>query len=84
MLRAMETTQSDQLLKQLKRINGQITGVIKMYTDERACVDIVHQIVAVRASLGKVARELLTSEAGRCSKERKLDDLNAVLKELLR
>lgn len=80
----MENATHDQLVKQLKRINGQISGVIKMYSDERACVDIVHQIVAVRAGLGRVARELLTSEASRCSKERKVEELNAVLKELLR
>ncbi len=84
MLTSMESTTQDQLIKQLKRINGQIAGVIKMYEDERACVDIVHQIVAARAGLGSVARELLTSEASRCSQERKIDDLNAVLKELLR
>ena len=74
----------DEILTQLNRVNGQLTGVVKMYGEGRACVDIVHQLLAVRSSLGKVARELLTSEATRCSSERKMADFDAVLKELLR
>lgn len=55
-----------------------------MYEDERACVDIVHQIVAVRSSLGRVARDLLTNEANRCSRERRVGDLDQILKEIFR
>lgn len=77
-------TQQDPVVTQLNRIQGQIAGIIKMYGDERSCTDVVHQILAVRSSLGRVARELLTTEASRCSKERKLEDFEQVLKELLR
>ncbi len=75
---------SDQTLTQLKRIRGQLDGVIKMYEDERACVDIVRQVIAARSSLGRVARDLLTSEASHCSKERRLGDLDEILKEVFR
>lgn len=74
----------DQILTQLNRIQGQIVGIIKMYSDERACTDVVHQMLAVRSSLGKVTREILTNEATRCSKERKMEDFDQILKELLR
>lgn len=76
--------QNDKVLTQLKRIRGQIDGIIKMYEDERTCVDIVRQVVAARSSLGRVARELLSSEASRCTKERKPDELNDILKEVFR
>lgn len=76
--------EKDAIVAQLNRINGQLAGVTKMYGDERACIDVVHQILAVRNSLGRVARELLTSEASRCTKEARMADLDAVLKELLR
>jgi len=76
--------EKDAIVSQLNRINGQLVGVTKMYSDERACIDVVHQILAVRNSLGRVARELLTSEASRCTKEQKLADFDAILKELLR
>lgn len=74
----------DQTVAQLKRIRGQIEGIIKMYEDERVCVDIVRQVVAVRSSLGRVARDLLTNEASRCSQERRLGDLDEILKEVFR
>ena len=77
-------TAPDPVLAQLKRIRGQLDGIIAMYSDERACVDIAHQLVAARNSLGRVARDLLTGEAGRCTKERRIEDLNEVLKELFR
>jgi DNA-binding FrmR family transcriptional regulator len=76
--------ENDQILTQLKRIRGQIDGIINMYEDERACVDIVHQVIAARSSLGSVAKSLLSSEATRCTKERKADELNEILKEIFR
>lgn len=80
-----DTTQnSDQILTQLKRIRGQLDGLVKMYDDERACIDIVRQVIAARNSLGRVARDLLTGEATRCSQERRYSELDTLLKELLR
>lgn len=74
----------DKVLTQLKRIRGQLDGLIKMYEDERLCIDIVRQVIAARNSLGRVARDLLTGEATRCSRERKFSELDQLLKELLR
>lgn len=76
--------QDDAIVKRLRRVNGQIEGIIKMYHNDRACIDVVRQVVAARNALGGVARELLTDEASRCSRERKLDELEEVLKEVLR
>ncbi|MBD3279817.1 MAG: metal-sensing transcriptional repressor [Candidatus Pacebacteria bacterium] len=75
---------SDNILKQLKRIRGQVDGVIKMYDNERACLDIVHQVIAARNSLGRVAKDLLTSEASRCSREQREQELSAILTELFK
>lgn len=74
----------DKALMQLKRIRGQIDGVISMYNDERQCVDVVRQIIAVRNSLSSVARDLLTSEAYKCSREQTPEELDRVLKELFK
>ena len=74
----------DQVLTQLKRIRGQLDGIIAMYEDERACVDIVRQVIAARNSLGRVARDLLTGEAARCGRERRVEDLDEILKELFK
>ncbi len=80
----MSDVQHDQSLAQLKRIRGQVDGVIKMYEDERLCVDIVRQLMAVRNSLGRVARDVLTSEASRCTHSRSINELDMILKEALK
>lgn len=74
----------DKVITQLKRIRGQLDGIIRMYEDERGCIDIVRQVVAARSSLGRVSRDLLSGEASRCSKERKAEELNDILKEVFR
>lgn len=75
---------NDQILTQLKRVRGQLDGIITMYADERACVDIVRQVIASRNGLSKVARDLLTTEATQCTKERRIEDLDEILKELFK
>jgi len=83
-LSGMSERSSDQILTQLKRIRGQLDGLIGMYDNQRACIDIVRQITAARSSLGRVARDLLTKEAVRCSRENSLTELDAVLREVFR
>ena len=77
-------TDKDKIILQLKRIRGQVDGLIRMYQDERACVDIVRQVAAARNSLGRVGRDLLTNEASKCSREQNLDQLDQILKELFK
>ena len=77
-------TKSDQISKQLNRIKGQVDGVARMYEENRSCVEIARQIAAVRSSLARVARDILTGEASRCSRNDSAEELDLVLKELLR
>lgn len=76
--------QSDPVLNQLKRIRGQLDGVIRMYESERACVDIVRQIVATRNSLSSIAKSLLVGEANRCTQKRDVGSLEKVVAELFK
>jgi DNA-binding FrmR family transcriptional regulator len=80
----MSEQKQDKIISQLKRIRGQIDGLIRMYDDERACIDIVRQVVAARNSLGRVARDLLTQEATKCSQESNLEKFDQILKELFK
>ena len=56
----------DQLLKRLRRIEGQVRGVERMVDEERYCVDVLTQISAVQAALDKVALGLLDDHARHC------------------
>jgi CsoR family transcriptional regulator, copper-sensing transcriptional repressor len=56
----------DQLLKRLRRIEGQVRGIEGMVADERYCIDVLTQISAVQAALDKVALGLLDEHARHC------------------
>ena len=53
------TATKDQLLKRLRRIEGQVRGIEGMVEDDRYCIDVITQIGAVQAALDKVALGLL-------------------------
>jgi DNA-binding FrmR family transcriptional regulator len=57
------------LLNRLGRVEGQIRGIAQMVRDDRYCIDILHQIQAVRAALGKVENEVLKNHAAHCVAE---------------
>lgn len=50
----------------LGRIAGQVSGIQRMVDADRYCVDILMQIAAVRAALGKVSKMLLESHIQTC------------------
>ena len=77
-------SKSDPVLNQLKRVRGQLDGVIRMYEDEEACIDVVRQIVAARNSLSGVARKVLAGEAQRCTKKQDVETLEQVVTELFK
>lgn len=53
-----ETTQSDLQLR-LRRIEGQIRGIIGMLAEGKTCEEVVTQILAARAGMDRVAAEVL-------------------------
>ncbi len=60
------TASKDQLLKRLRRIEGQVRGIEGMVDDDRYCIDVLTQIGAVQAALDKVALGLLDGHARHC------------------
>ncbi|HHV61635.1 MAG TPA: metal-sensitive transcriptional regulator [Firmicutes bacterium] len=56
----------EDLLKRLRRIEGQVRGIYRMIEEDKYCVDILHQIAAARAALGKVGMSLLESHTRGC------------------
>lgn len=53
----------------LNRIAGQVRGIGQMVEDDRYCIDILHQIHAVKAALSKVENQVLRSHAASCVEE---------------
>lgn len=59
----------EDLINRLKRVEGQVRGVAQMIADDRYCIDILHQIQAVRAALAKVESAVLKDHAACCVNE---------------
>jgi len=53
-------------LKRLRRIEGQVRGIARMVEDDRYCIDIVTQILAVRAALRRAEEEILRDHVAHC------------------
>ena len=54
------------VLTRLKRIEGQVGGLMRMVEEDRYCVDILTQIHAVRAALHKVEEQILRDHVAHC------------------
>ena len=50
----------------MNRIAGQVAGVQRMIDEDRYCVDVLHQIAAVRSALDSLGVELLTRHLESC------------------
>lgn len=56
-------------LNRLRRIEGQVRGVAQMVEDDRYCMDILHQIAAIKSALAKVETQVLKDHAACCVAE---------------
>jgi len=50
----------------LKRIEGQVGGLLRMVEEDRYCVDVLTQINAVRSALHKVEEQILRDHVSHC------------------
>ncbi len=85
------TATKDQLLKRLRRIEGQVRGIEGMVEDDRYCIDVITQISAVQAALDKVALGLLDDHARHCvigaegeQQDERTEELMAAVGRLMR
>jgi DNA-binding FrmR family transcriptional regulator len=53
-------------INRLKRIEGQIRGIAQMVADDRYCIDVLHQVQAVRSALASVESAILKDHAACC------------------
>ena len=69
--------EKDDLLTRLKKIEGQVRGLQRMVNEDKYCVDILTQVVAVRSALKQVGLKVLDDHINGCvQKVMKGDDEN--------
>lgn len=57
---------SEATIKRLKRIEGQVRGIARMLEEDRYCIDILHQMQAVKAAFSRAESEILKDHAAHC------------------
>jgi DNA-binding FrmR family transcriptional regulator len=58
--------QREELIRRLKRAEGQVRGLIGMVDKGSYCIDVLTQVAAVKAALGSFSVELLAEHAQTC------------------
>lgn len=53
-------------MTRLKKIEGQIRGIMKMVEQEKYCIDIINQITAAEKALGCVAKNIMKRHIESC------------------
>ena len=59
----------DELLKRLRRAEGQVRGIHGMVERDEYCIDIITQVAAATKALERVALALLDDHLGHCVAE---------------
>lgn len=65
----MQSAERMQVMNLLKTSKGQIEGIIKMLEDDRYCVDVLRQILAVQALLKKANLKIIDQHIKHCVKQ---------------
>lgn len=76
---------TDNMKNRLKRIEGQVRGVLRMMDEEKHCKDIVSQLTAVRSAVDKAIAQVVAVNLEQCIIEEKNAgrDSSEVVKEAI-
>ena len=88
---ARSEEEKKKLINRLKRIEGQIRGIIGMLENDAYCNDILIQSAAVNAAVNAFNKELLANHIRTCvardirdGKDETIDELVATLQKLMK
>ncbi|MBN1399377.1 MAG: metal-sensitive transcriptional regulator [Anaerolineae bacterium] len=62
----LNQAQKEEILRRLRRIEGQMRGIQRMVLEERTCESIVTQVMAARAALDKAGLQIMSHHIERC------------------
>ncbi len=58
--------QKENIIRRLRKIEGQVKGLQRMVDNEKYCVDILIQVAAVRAAINKVGVMIFENHSREC------------------
>lgn len=58
--------EKESTIRRLNRIEGQVRGIVRMINEERYCIEILHQMQAIKSAFAKVEDAVLKDHAATC------------------
>ncbi|RAL24209.1 metal-sensitive transcriptional regulator [Thermoflavimicrobium daqui] len=74
----------DNVKKRLRRIEGQVRGVLRMMDEDQDCKDVVSQLSAIRSAVDRSITYIVTHNLEHCLREEIEKGENADTKKLLK
>ena len=65
-MKYIDEKSKEKIIKQLKRIEGQVRGLQRLIDNDTYCIDVITQTSAVKQSLSSVEDALLENHLGNC------------------
>ncbi|EGL82900.1 protein of unknown function DUF156 [Caldalkalibacillus thermarum TA2.A1] len=61
---------TDDMKNRLRRVEGQVRGVLKMMEEEKDCKDVIYQLSAIRSAVDKATAYIIGKNMEQCMLER--------------
>jgi DNA-binding FrmR family transcriptional regulator len=67
----------EKIIQNLRRIEGQVKGIQRMVSENRPCDETLTQIMAIKAALDRVTRDLVEGSMETCFQDYSPDEVKA-------
>jgi DNA-binding FrmR family transcriptional regulator len=76
---------TDQTKNRLKRIEGQVRGVLRMMEEDKDCKDVVTQLSAVRSAVDRTIAQIVALNLEQCLREKQEagEDTSKIVEEAI-
>lgn len=77
---------SSEMKNRLKRVDGQIRGIVKMMDEQKECKDVIIQLSAARTALDRTLASIVAQNLEKCVREQteKGEDTSDLVQEAIR
>lgn len=65
----VDSSQLSDVISRLKRVQGQVGGIVRMIEDGRACSDVVTQLAAASRALDRAGFKIISTGVRQCMVE---------------
>ena len=66
---AGNSDEREAILRRLRRVEGQVRGVIRMVEEDKDCEEVLTQVAAARSALDRIGIHIITHRMRECIKE---------------